>query len=129
METLTLDAFRERFPEFTEEAYPDEAVEYRLVIARAFFADSRWPGIAREHAVGLYAAHFLALLGSMKSGGDGSSGGASGGLVASKSVDGVSVSYDTGSSTVQGAGHWNQTAYGRELYMLIRAFGSGGVQI
>ena len=51
------------------------------------------------------------------------------GIVSSKSVDGASVSFDTSTGAEQGAGFWNQTAYGREYWQLIQMMGAGGVQI
>lgn len=77
--------------------------------------------------MGLYAAHYLTAYGSTASGGNGNGGML--GVVASKSVDGASVSYDTSTGTEEGAGFWNMTAYGRELYQLMQIFGAGGIQI
>ncbi|MCI5850579.1 MAG: hypothetical protein MR009_03365 [Sutterellaceae bacterium] len=39
------------------------------------------------------------------------------------------MSFDTGSVTETGAGSWNATAYGRELYMLLKIFGAGARQL
>lgn len=126
--SLSLEDFRARFPEIDAEQYPDAAVEVRLLLADRFFSPKLWPdAVVRNHVMGLYAAHFLAASGSKAAGGGG--GAAFNGLISSKSADGVSVSYDTASTQQQGAGFWNATAYGRELYQLMRVFGAGAVQL
>jgi hypothetical protein len=128
MSDLTLSDFRERFPEFDAEDYPDSAVNARLALAAKFFTEDIWTDEAvRLHAEGLYAAHFLKLHGSSAAGGNG--GGSAEAPVSSKSVDGVSVSYDTSSASYSTGGMWNATAYGKELYALIRVFGAGARQI
>lgn len=123
-----LKVFRETFPEITEDKYPDAAVRIRLLFADKFFAVDRFEDAeVRAHVMGLYAAHYLTAYGSTASGGNGNGGTL--GVVASKSVDGASVSYDTSTGTEEGAGFWNMTAYGRELYQLMQIFGAGGIQI
>lgn len=125
---LTVEAFRETFPELTADKYPDSAVKIRLALANKFFAADRFDDEqVREHVMGLYAAHYLTAHGSSASGGNGASGTL--GVVSSKSVDGASVSYDTSTGTEEGAGFWNLTLYGRELYQLMQIFGAGGIQI
>jgi hypothetical protein len=52
-----------------------------------------------------------------------------GGIVTNKSVDGVSVSYDTNSITLDGAGNYNSTKYGREFWQLAMIVGMGGQQL
>ncbi|ECC3368559.1 TPA: DUF4054 domain-containing protein, partial [Escherichia coli] len=47
----------------------------------------------------------------------------------SKSVDKVSVSYDTSATLNPDAGFWNNTRYGAEFYQLITMFGAGGRQL
>ena len=124
---MDLEFFRSAYPEFDSLQYPDAAVLVRLKLAEKFFSEERWPDEdVRAHCVGLYAAHFLAAHGSRAAGGEG--GGATG-VVASKSVDGASVSYDTSATTEEGAGFWNATTYGRELYQILRVFGAGAVQL
>lgn len=130
MAILTVQQFRELFPSFNEDQYPDLAVESRIELAELFFSKKIWkPEKVRIHAVGLYTAHYLAAYGSASSGGSGKTAGSAMGVVSSKSVDGASISYDTGSTVEQGAGFWNSTPYGRELYQLMRVFGAGAVQL
>ncbi|MDE9590297.1 DUF4054 domain-containing protein, partial [Xenorhabdus bovienii] len=54
---------------------------------------------------------------------------AGGGVVTSKSVDKVSVGYDTSGIINPDAGFWNNTAYGREFYWWWSMFGAGGRQL
>lgn len=130
MALMTVSQFRELYPAFSTELYPDLAVETRLALGEAFLAETVWkPQAVRLHAVGLYTAHFLAAYGSSASGGSGKSEGSGMGVVSSKSVDGASISYDTGSTVEQGAGFWNSTPYGRELWQLMRVFGAGAIQL
>lgn len=128
-EKLTISKFREHFPEFTEGLYPDTAVQIRLNLANAFFNPEVWADdIVREHAICLYVAHFLKMVGSSSSGGNGIDGNALG-VVNSKSVDGASVSFDVSQGSNADAGLYNTTAYGRELWDLMYLFGAGGVQL
>ena len=115
---LTPDEFRALFPEFDAEQFPDARLSIRLEAANHFFASDRW-GELRKYAMGLYAAHFLSIAGGAGSTTAGT------GIVASKSVDGASVSYDNSTASEQGAGFWNASRYGRELYQLIRLYGAG----
>lgn len=118
--------FRSRFPTFSPDKYPDSAVSIRLKLAAQFFEGWQDEEV-REHAMCLYVAHYLTAHGSTAAGGSGGAG--SLGIVSGKSVDGASVSYDTGTASEQGAGFWNLTSYGRELYQLMRVFGAGAIQI
>ena len=130
MALMTVSQFRELYPAFSEALYPDLSVETRLALGEAFLSEKVWkPQTVRIHAVGLYAAHFLAAYGSASAGGSGRSDGSGMGVVSSKSVDGASISYDTGSTVEQGAGFWNSTPYGRELWQLMRVFGAGAIQL
>lgn len=51
------------------------------------------------------------------------------GPAASKSVDKVSVSYDTKAVTFEDQAFWNLTRFGIQLYNLARLIGAGGVQL
>lgn len=129
MNPLTLTEFRAAFPSFTEALYPDAAVEIRLALANDFFRTPRWgDGDLRKHVMGLYTAHYLSAFGSQSQGGNGQ-GSSAMGVVSSKSVDGASVSYDTTSTAWSGAGFWNSTPYGRELWYLMHTFGAGAIQL
>lgn len=130
LQPLSIEDFRAEFPEFTEELYPDPAVKSRLAVANLFFQDPPWtaPDV-RNHAMGLFTAHFLMMYGSKAAGGTGSGVGGSPGLVASKSVDGASISYDPSSVSFADAGFWNLTHYGQELFWLMQILGAGAIQL
>jgi hypothetical protein len=51
------------------------------------------------------------------------------GVINSKSVDKVSIGYDTAGGIEAGAGHWNLTIYGTRLIKLIKMVGAGPVQV
>ena len=125
---LPLEDFRAAFPGISESDFPDAAVSVYLALADRFFDPVLWSDEAtRRHVMGLYAAHYLAGRGSASVGVKKGQGAV--GIVSSKSVDGASVSYDTGTASESGAGFWNATPYGKELYRLLRIFGTGAVQL
>ncbi|EAA1659245.1 TPA: DUF4054 domain-containing protein, partial [Escherichia coli] len=74
------------------------------------------------HYMTLWAADSRAML-------VGGPGGSTNGVQSSKSVDKVSVSYDTSATLNPDAGFWNNTRYGAEFYQLITMFGAGGRQL
>lgn len=124
--TVTLAEFRAAYPQFTDDEYPTQQVEMRLTLADKFISASVFcDEVIRNHAICLYVAHYLTASGANLVGGKE----ASLGVVSSKSVDGASVSYDTGSSTEMNAGFWNATSYGRELFQLLRVMGAGARQL
>ena len=121
--TLKPSDFRAVYPQFAdEERYPDAAIQYRLTVAEQQVGVSRW-GDMYVHGVFLQVAHHLTIASAV------ASGNRTGGVVASKSGDGLSVSYDNTSSSETGAGFWNSTAYGREYWRLVRIYGMGAVQL
>ena len=129
--SVSIADFRAAFPAFTPDAFPDESVSYRLTLAEAFFSPAVWSDEnVRGHAICLFVAHNLAMYGSVNAGGDGSTmAGTASGAVASKSVDGASISFDTGAFMDEDAGIWNATPYGRELWWMMQIFGAGARQL
>lgn len=131
MVAVTPASLRARFPEFSnEEKYPDLMVQFWLDIAVKFVNESRW-GDLTEHGVSLYAAHQLVL--AQRAGGmstrNGIAGGGRVGIQASKSIDGVSVSYDVSSVTMERGGHFNMTTYGLQFVHMSRMLGAGPVHV
>ena len=124
---MTEAEFRTAYPAFANT--PLSAVSYWLGVAPKFVDASRWGDLA-ELGVGLFAAHWLALstMDANAAAGGNVAGGAVG-LLASKSVGGVSFAYDTNSVVNADAGMWNQTSYGRRYWQLSRMFGGGGIQL
>ncbi len=130
---ITLDAvtFRELFPEFRDvAAYTDPMVELWLEIAGKLHDADRWGNLI-DYGAGLFVAHNLAL--SAMDGRAAAAGGAPGqaasGIVSSKSVDKVSVSYDTSGAAEAGMGAWNLTSYGTRYIRLVNLIGIGPIQV
>jgi hypothetical protein len=51
------------------------------------------------------------------------------GPVASKSIDKVSVSYDTAAAAMKDAGDFNLTTYGVRYLRIAKMMGAGGLQL
>jgi hypothetical protein len=103
-------------------------------------ANTRWgissptpdvpPTTLADYAIGLFAAHNLALeqlveaqaaLGAPPIGQTG--------VLSSKSVGPASASYDVSAATYEDAGYFNMTIYGRRLWQLAMQVGAGPIQI
>lgn len=127
---VTASTFRAAFPEFADtETYPDEMVDLWITAANRLMSADRWASLL-DLGTQLFIAHNLVLgARDRKAAANGGVGGTSGGVVASKSVDKVSVSYDTGAGTISGGGAWNLTTYGVRYLQLARMVGAGGMQI
>ncbi|RKT94327.1 UNVERIFIED_ORG: uncharacterized protein DUF4054 [Pantoea allii] len=126
----TVGQFRTDFPEFSSDTlYPDPQVQFRLNLADIQLDQNRL-GSLFPYMVELFVAHYLTLqAGDNRSAALGRAGGSSSGIVSSKSVDKVSVSYDNSSTLNPAAGFWNNTRYGAEFYQTICMFGAGGRQL
>ena len=109
---VTHDDFLAVFDEFA--GSPTGKINFWLEEAQRSLSE-RILGDSFKLAVMLYAAHNIAM-GRQAA----SSGGAATGIVASKSVGPVSKSYDTGSTSITGAGTWNYTSYGQRLAQIWR---------
>ncbi|WP_448952136.1 DUF4054 domain-containing protein [Labrys neptuniae] len=128
--TVTAAQFRLDFPEFADTAaFPDTQVTFWLNAAALFMSAERW-GDCLDFGTELYIAHNLTLARQNQIAvAKGGVPGIASGRTQSKAVDKVSVSYDTGSVTIDGAGAWNMTTYGVQFYQLLLMFGAGGVQL
>lgn len=128
--TVTASSFREHFTAFASETdFPTPLVEYWLAIAVKLVNADRW-GDLTDMGVELFAAHNLVL--DRRANEEGAAGGSPGmstGVASSKSVDKVSVSYDTSTGVEEGAGHWNLTIYGTRFVRFSRMMGAGPVQV
>lgn len=118
--------FKEHFPELS--AATEEQISFWFKLAEKRFKPAVWKDLWDEGCE-LYVAHNLARL-AVTAESQGAYEGASidpqGSVVASKSVEKVSISYDTSSSNIEGAGEWNSTRYGRQLYELMMIVGAAG---
>lgn len=139
--TITPASFRNDLPAFSDVvAYPDSAIAYWAAFGAQFLSVDRWgpgsdvatspPSTVFDFGLELWVAHNLVL---EKMANDSAATGASPGLsqgpASSKSVAGVSISYDTQAGIETDAGHWNLTTYGTRFIRLLRQMGMGPVQI
>lgn len=122
----TYTTFVAVFPEFSDAGkYPQTQVDFWLAEATNQLSASRFK-TSFDLAQMLFTAHYLALgRRDQIAANGGGVGGASLGMTSSKTVDKVSVSYDTASTALEGAGEWNATAYGQRLYRMILAVSTG----
>lgn len=127
---VTPASFREHFPEFVSAAiFPDGQITYWLSIAAIRLSACRWAELL-DHGAELFVAHNLVLSAqAARSAAGGGVPGQAAGPTASKTVDKVSVSYDTGATSIEGGGDWNLTSYGRRFLQVARLIGAGGVQL
>lgn len=124
------DTLRRHFPEFANaNDYPDEQIEFCMSIADASLPQSRWRKMWDQgcelhtcHQLAISAQHQRAIKGRAIPG-------QVEGPATAKSVDKVSKSMDTGAVTHEGAGWYNLTSYGVQLYQMIRIVGAGGLQL
>ncbi len=127
---ISVPQFRSLLPEFADSSvFTDEMVTPWLCIASQQLNGCKW-GAMLNIGIAWFTAHQLSLqrqatLVAQRGGIPG----ASFGITNSKSVNGVSVGYDTGLSGLEGAGDWNLTTYGIRFLNFARMFGSGGQQV
>lgn len=127
---ITPAEFRANFPEFADAtAFPDSSITFWLGLAYKLLRPERWCDIIDEGAQ-LFAAHNLAIERIAQNSGE--TGGVPGitgaGIVASKQIDKLSISYDASVGADPTAGHWNLTTYGMRFLWLMRMAGTGGQQ-
>jgi hypothetical protein len=121
--TVSASDFRSVFPEFADTTkYSNTMVEYYASLADLTLNVDKW-GDFLTHGSYLFIAHNCTLR--AKAAADAAAGGipGQGGVVASKSVADVSISYDTNASNMDSAGNYNATIYGRELLKIARIVG------
>jgi len=126
----TVSDFRRDFPQFSDATkYPEPVIQFRLNLADTLI-DGSAMGDMFPYLAELFVAHYMAIYASDTAAGAlGGAGGSTSGVVASKSVDKVSVSYDNSSTLNADAGFWNFSRYGAEFWQLLQFFGYGGVQL
>jgi hypothetical protein len=128
--TISVAQFRADYPEFSSTTnFPSSGIQYWLNVAYELLNASRW-GAQLDLGAELYVAHNIALEArAQKEALSGGIPGQQSGTVSSKSVDKVSVGYDTNAASEEGGGHWNLTIYGTRLYRLIKLMGAGPVYL
>lgn len=127
---ITPDQFRTDYPAFADRVkYADRDVQMYLDLAYASLSSDRW---GEYYVMGqeLFAAHHLVLdAADNAAAAKGALPGSAGFLASSKSVGGVSVSYDlTGTADARGQS-WNTTMYGRRYWRLAAMAGSSPLQV
>lgn len=122
--------FRTNFPEFANAGtYPDTMIQFWLTTGYKQCRASVWQD-ELDLGVQLFTAHNCVLEAqAMKQAATGQSPGSIVGPANSKSVDKVSIAYDTGAGTVPGWGNWNLTNYGTRFKWYVDMYGAGGIQI
>lgn len=127
---VTNETFRLTFPEFKDRArFPEALLTAWVSFASKLVDPARWGDLA-DMGVMLLAAHNISLSAkSFRASAYGREPGMAQGMVSSKSVDGVSVSYDTSTSSEEGAGQFNLTQYGQRYASLRRLMGAGPVYV
>lgn len=129
----TVDNFYAFYPQFKDQV-PENVVEAFVNLASANINIKRW-NKSWEFGMALFIAHFLTLY--IKTSGtvdDPQTNLASGlvrGIQTSKSVDGVSVSYDVSSvlTEMDGWGSYKLTEYGIQLLTMARLLGKGNMYV
>jgi membrane protease subunit (stomatin/prohibitin family) len=128
---MDINDFRASFVEFSNVAtYPNLLITNWSTLAEQITSAAVY-GTTYDWAVQLCTAHCLSLAGTnAATGAAGGAPGGGGGVVSSKSVGDVSVSYDTTIGMAPAsASQWNATTYGRQYWDLSRLFGAGCVQL
>ena len=121
--------FRLDFPEFASETfYTSSMVNFWASIAEKMLDLSRW-GDLYTQGQSLYVAHNLVIQRRNIAGASAGTSGLSTGVMSSKSVGSVSVSYDNQIATMPNAGQWALTVYGLQYLQLARLIGAGAVQL
>lgn len=124
--TISPQQFRVDYNEFNSSVtYPNSALSFWLDIAYRQLNADRW-GTSIDIGAELFVAHHLSI--EARAQAESQAGGIPGGQVGpinSKSVDKVSIGYDTGAGIQPDAGHWNLTVYGTRFIRMARMMGAG----
>lgn len=121
--------FRTQFPEFASTTkFTSAMVSFWSTLAAKLVNERRF-GDLYDHALSCFVAHNLVIQAGNLASVTGSGLPGLSGAIASKSVGGASVSYDSASSMLPNAGHWNMTSYGRQFVQLGRLVGAGGMHV
>ncbi len=126
----TVSDFRADFQEFSSTAtFPNSVIQFWLDFAYRMTNPDRFMSNL-DIAAELFTAHFITLEAqNMLEAQKGGLPGRTVGPINSKSVDRVSIGYETGAGTEEGAGHWNLTTYGTRFIWLTKMFGAGPIQL
>ena len=128
--TVTVASFRTSFTAFSDSTkYPDGMVAFWLATAGNMLDAGRW-GNLLDYGTSLFMAHYLTLAGAdAQTVAFGGNPGEATGPTSNKSVDKVSIGFDTASAAEEGAGNWNMTTYGQQYIRQARIIGAGAIQV
>lgn len=127
--TITATQLRTDFPEFTDTTkYPDATVNFWLGVAVLTLPADRWDTLL-DFGTELYTAHHLVVSAQAVEDAETGTPGEATGPTTSKSVDKVSVGYDTASLALENGAFYNLSTYGIQFLQLARMIGSGGIQL
>ena len=126
---MDIETFREHFPEFTSATiYPDALIGFWSAFAELSVSSDN-AGDLYVPLVELATAHHITTAAndavSASSGASPGSGG--GGVIGSKTIGSITVSYDHSKAMNANADDWNMTSYGRRYWRLMRMLGAGPV--
>ena len=134
MAQITPAQFRVNVPEFSNNLrFPTGLIQFWLTWAYNMLNATRF-GIMLDPAAQLFAAHNIAIErramdeGIISANAQNGTPGLTTGPMSAKSVDKVSVSYDTAAAIDPAAAQWNLTIYGTRLWNMIEMFGAGPYQ-
>lgn len=139
---FTLDDFNTVFPVFNiqdgcgknQDEIPIEVFNLFYNMANKSLKYDRYKS-AWKYLMCLYIAHFLTLYLQTQSGDPSAQSALAGsipkGVASSKSVDGLSISYDFMgvSDDMKGYGTWKYTIYGQQLVTMTKIYGHGGMWV
>ncbi len=128
--SVTVPSFRGGYPEFADQTrYPNGMVAHYLAFALKMMDADRWGELIDEGTM-LFTAHHCTLRRrAMDQADNGDAPGGASGPVNSRSVDKVSVGFDTGAGTIEGGAQWNLTVYGIEFLQMMKLVGAGPIQV
>lgn len=128
--TFVPSEFRADYPEFSDpQTFSDPVLNRWATVASNLLDCNRW-GDLIGFGTGLFIAHQLAMRQmNLKAAAAGGNPGQINGPVASKSVKGVSVSYDPSAITIKDGGNFNATSYGRDFLRYGAQLGAGPIVI
>lgn len=126
----TIASFRQDFPEFlSSQQYTDAQINFWMTLGLKMLNTDVW-GELLDHGLELFTAHHMTMAQqNAASTANGAAPGQSTGIVSGKTVDKVSVTYDTSAGILENAAHYNLTTYGTQFIYLARLLGAGGIQI
>jgi hypothetical protein len=131
---MDIAQFRLDFPEFADmSCFPNSMIALWSGIGEQLVDQNKW-GDLWLRGVQLFTAHNIVIANNNVKAADrgAQTGTGTAGVISSKSVGDVSISYDNSASTSSmnpEDGHWNTTMYGRQYVQLVRLIGMGCIQL